>query len=330
MSRADPDLAARLVAMVRPSVAREYPNKPSSVLAGDADLRPPRERTPIFSGCFDWHSAVHSHWTLVRLLRLFPNAPWSAELRAELGGRFAAERVAVEVDHLRRQPGFELPYGTAWLLALGRELALGEEAMAAWSASLSPLVDEAAARFAAWLRALPAPIRTGEHGQSAFAMALALDAARTLGNSELARLVDARARAFYAGDIDAPVGYEPSAHDFLSPTLAEADLLRRVLPTADFARWLDGFLPSAERFEPVLAADPADGKLVHWNGLNASRAWMLEGVAAALPPGHPLAGDLQERARVHLDAALDTAFSAEYAGAHWLGTFALLALTWRM
>lgn len=322
----DADTAARLVALIQPSLGREYPCKPGHVLATEADLRPPRAVTPLFSGCFDWHSAVHSHWALVRLLRLHPGAPWAAALRAELSARITADAVAAELAHRRAQPGFELPYGVAWLLALGAELHAAGELAASWRAALAPLIDLAADHFAAWLERLPAPIRGGEHSQSAFAMGLALDAAGPLGRRELAALVRARARDFYESDRDAPLAYEPSAYDFLSPTLAEADLMRRVLSADAFAIWLHGFCPILD-LAPVTAADRADGKLVHWDGLDLSRAWMLADLAAALPAADPRAAALAARAREHLAAGLPAAFTEHYAGSHWLGTFAVRALT---
>ncbi|RMH42575.1 MAG: DUF2891 domain-containing protein [Deltaproteobacteria bacterium] len=302
--RLDASTADRLAALILPSLHREYPNHISHVLQDDADVRPPRELTPAFFGCYDWHSAVHSHWAIARLVRRFPAAAWADRARAALDRSFAPDRIRGEVAYLRARPGFEMPYGMAWLLTLCAEAT-------PWRSALAPLERIARDRFAAWLDRLSHPIRSGEHTNSAFAMALALDYARAAGDRTLADAIVARAVDFYADDPPAPVAFEPSAYDFLSPSLAEADLMRRVLPPAAFASWLAAFLPSVDRFEPVSPVDRADGKLAHFDGLNLSRAWMLRalGFFAA--------------AERHARAGLRGVSPDHYAGAHWLGTFAL-------
>ena len=151
-------------------------------------------------------------------------------------------------------------------------------------------MEEAALlRLNDWLPKLSYPVRIGEHAQTAFALGLMLDYARGTANTKFANLLAAKARQFYLGDKDCPLAYEPSGEDFLSPCLGEADLMRRVLPSPEFARWLQTFLPqispAAKRtwLEPVVSPDPSDPKLAHLDGLNLSRAWMLEGVASGLP-----------------------------------------------
>ena len=329
--RLEPRTAGRLVHLIAANLHREYPNKPGLVLFGDRDARPPRRLTPMFYGCFDWHSAVHSHWALVRLLRLLPGEPWAGDLRIALSGSFTDENAAGELATLEDRPGFEMPYGIAWLLQLDAELgeAGGDPLMAGWRRVLRPLVELCAGRLAAYLEQLSVPVRGGEHGQSAFAMALALDWARLTRRAPLADLLAEQARSFFGEDIDAPVAYEPSAYDFLSPSLAEADLLRRVLGQAELVRWLDRFLP-AERlaaFVPVTALDRADGKLVHWDGLNLSRAWMMRGLAAALPAHHAARAELGRRAAAHELAGMAGVSADHYAGSHWLGSFAVYLLS---
>lgn len=304
------DTAEHLATLVLAALHRPYPTKIAHVLHEDADARPPRQLTPIFYGSFDWHSAVHGHWTLARLLRRFPGAGFAGAIERALAQSFTAEQAAGELAYLQRHPSFEMPYGVAWLLLLGAELA----PFPAWAAVLAPLVQLARDRFAAWIARLPLPIRSGEHSQTAFAMGLALDYSRAAGDDALAATVAQRSRDFYAGDVAAPVAYEPSAHDFLSPSLAEADLMRRVLPPAELAAWLAAFLP-AFPFAPVRCVDRADGKLAHFDGLNLSRAWMLRKLGQ------------RDLAEAHAAAGLAGVTGEHYAGAHWLGTYALYWLT---
>ena len=306
----DQDTAARLAALVLAALHRPYPSKIAHVLHDDGDALPPRRLTPMFYGSFDWHSAVHGHWALARLLHEFPSASFAGPIERALLQSLTPEQVAGELAYLERQPGFEMPYGIAWLLLLAAEL----EAFPLWLQVLAPLVRLARDRFAAWIARLPLPIRSGEHTQSAFAMGLALDFARKAGDQALAATIAQRARDFYADDVAAPVAYEPSAYDFLSPSLAEADLMRRVLPRAELASWLAGFLP-AFPFTPVPCVDRADGKLSHIDGLNLSRAWMLRKLGQ------------RELADAHADAGLAGVTGEHYAGAHWLGTFAVYWLT---
>jgi hypothetical protein len=330
--RLDPRTAGRLAQLISANLHREYPNKPGHVLLGDRDVRPPRQLAPMFYGCFDWHSAVHSHWALIRLLRVLPGEPWAGDLRIALSGSFTPSSAAGELELLGERPGFEMPYGIAWLLQLDGELAEaggGDPQLASWRAVLRPLVELAAERFTDYLAQLSLPVRGGEHGQSSFAMGLVLDWARAARRSQLADLCVEQARRFYRADRDAPVAYEPSAHDFLSPTLAEADLMRRVLGPAELVQWLDGFLP-ADRlggFDPVVPIDPSDGKLVHWDGLNLSRAWMMRGIAGALPAHHPGRAELLRRSVAHESAGMAGVTGDHYAGAHWLGSFAVYLLS---
>ncbi len=327
--RLDARTAGQLAQLISAAVHREYPNQIVHLLRDDEDVQPPRALHPIFFGSFDWHSAVHGHWALVRLLRLHPGEPWTRDLRIALGGSFTGESAAGELAYLSARPAYEMPYGIAWLLQLDAELAEahGDPQMAGWRAALAPLVAHSAERFLAWIGRLPLPIRGGEHSQTAFAMALALDWARAQRHAALADLIAEQARSFYQADRDAPVAYEPSAHDFLSPALAEADLMRRVLRPAELALWLAGFLPRLDLFAPARTIDRADGKLVHADGLNLSRAWMLRGIASALPGSHPHRRDALRAASAHESAGMAGVNGDHYAGAHWLGSFAVYLLS---
>ncbi len=334
------DIAAaqRFAELALACVHKEYPNKVAHVLASDADVKPPRELTPAFCGCFDWHSAVHGHWLLARLVRTFPDAPFVPGARAALATSLTPEHIAAEVRYQARgdRADFERPYGLAWLLQLAAELREWNDPQAqAWARALQPLERAAADRLAAWLPKLSHPVRTGEHSQTAFAMALALDWARATGDRPVAALLEGRARDYYLADRDCPMAYEPSGQDFLSPCLAEADLMRRVLPRSAFASWLGAFLPrvpldgSAAWLPPAVVTDPADGKLVHLDGLNLSRAWMLEGIAAGLPDGDPRVASLRAVATAHRASGLGAVTYERYEGGHWLGSFAVYLVTGR-
>jgi hypothetical protein len=328
----------RFAALALGCVHQEYPNKIAHVLASDGDVRPPRELTPAFYGCYDWHSAVHAHWLLARLARLYPKAPFAAPARAALAQSLTPEHIAAEVRYMegKGRVGFERPYGLAWLLQLDAELAEWQDPQAqAWSRALRPLAWACKARLVEWLPKLTHPIRVGEHDQTAFALGLALDWARGAGDTLSAAVFARAVRQFYLEDIGCPFDYEPSGHDFLSPCLAEADVVRRVLPAAEFGRWLDQFLPALPRdgradwLEPGTVTDPSDPKLAHLDGLNLSRAWMLEGIAAGLPKGDSRRASLLAAAHRHRDEALPRVTGEHYEGGHWLGSFATYLVTER-
>ena len=281
---------------------------------------------------------MHGHWCLVRLLRAVPGAPFESDVVAALRRSFTPANLAGELAYLRGEGrgGFERPYGLAWLLQLAAELREWDAPEArAWHAALAPLEALAIERIAPWLPKLPTPIRSGEHSQTAFALGLVLDWARVAGERRAEEQIGAEVRRLYLSDVGAPLAYEPSGHDFLSPILGEADLLRRVIARADYGAWLDRFLPdldsaTARRWlAPVTSPDPADGKLSHLDGLNLSRAWMLEGIASALDGGGARVAMLRDAAQRHADAGLAAVTGEHYAGAHWLGSFAVYLLTGR-
>jgi hypothetical protein len=332
----DEAAAARFAQLALDCVHREYPNKIAHVLQSDADARPPRELTPAFYGCYDWHSSVHGHWLLVRLVRQFPQAAFAPSARAALAQSLTPANVAAEVAYLRG-PGrasFERPYGLAWLLQLAKELATWDDPQGReWRTSIAPLEQEAAQRFAAWLPKLSHPIRVGEHSQTAFALGLAWDWAAVTHDEAAAALLRERAMAYYAQDRACPLAYEPSGEDFLSPCLGEADLMRRLLAPKQYASWLERFMPGiptkgrADWLVPGVVTDRSDPKLAHIDGLNLSRAWMLEGMAIGLPPGDRRRASLLAAARAHALASLPAVTGAYYEGGHWLGTFAVYLTT---
>jgi Protein of unknown function (DUF2891)/PQQ-like domain len=328
--------AARFANLALKCLHEEYPTHISHTLNSAADARSARELWPAFYGCFDWHSAVHGHWLLARLLHEFPDAPFAADARSELGRSLTPENLAGEVAYLKQpnRASFERPYGLAWLLQLSAELRQWQDPQAQqWSVALRDLEGEAASRLKSWLPKLHYPIRVGEHDQTAFSFGLMWDWAGVTGDTEMrAQLRDA-AQRFYAQDRDCPLRYEPSGEDFLSPCLAEADFMRRVLGPSAYAHWLTAFFPgiaahSANAWlSPAVVTDRADPKLAHLDGLNLSRAWMLEGIARGLPPADPRVPILRRLADEHAAAALPWITGEHYEGGHWLGTFAVYLTT---
>ena len=329
------DVADRFAALALDCVSREYPNKISHELRGDHDVAPPRRLYPVFHGCFDWHSSVHGHWLLVRLLRTHPQAAFASAARAALARNLTEANVAGEIATLRRgSDTFERPYGLAWLLQLGADLRQWDDPQARdWARALAPLELEASQRLQRWLPKLTMPIRTGEHSQTAFAFGLALDAARIGGDRALEAALVERTRGFHLADRDCPLDYEPSGQDFLSPCLAEADLMRRVLPSREFARWLREFLPGIPRradprwLPPARVLDASDGKLAHLDGLNLSRAWMLHAIADALPVRDRRVAALRDAANRNAERGLAAVSGTHYEGTHWLGSFATYLTT---
>jgi hypothetical protein len=333
MSDLDPELAERLAEIALGHVAREYPNVIVQVLTGPGELAGPRDLHPMFFGSFDWHSCVHSHWLLARLLRRAPLMPRAGAILAHFEETFAPAKVAGELAFLSRPMtgGFERPYGWAWLLMLQAELARHDDAQGrSWAAALKPLAEVFAQRFALWLPKADYPVRAGVHSNTAFALALALEYAQTLGDEALEALITAKAKDWYGADRDCQA-WEPSGDDFLSSALIEAELMRRVMPAADFRAWFAAFLPRAAAgepatlFAPAQVSDRADGKIAHLDGLNLSRAWCWRGIARALGDEEPTSATAREAAARHLAASLPHV-SGDYMGEHWLASFALLAL----
>lgn len=338
----DPQLAARFAGLALDCVHREYPNKIAHVLNGPEDARTPASLHPVFYGCFDWHSSVHGHWMLLRLLNAVPpdsmEAPLRAAIVSSLEKSFTAAGVAAEVDYfeVENRKAYERPYGSAWFLQLTAELREWNDPRAdAWLQTLAPLEAVIVRQIKSWLPNLVYPIRLGTHNQSMFAFGLMLDWADAAGDVEMAGLLRERSMSFHHGDADCPLAYEPSGEDFLSPCLMEADLMRRLLSAAEFSHWLSGFLPqipldgSADWLATGIVRDPTDGKLVHLDGLNLSRAWNLENIAAALPAGDPRTASLRAAARKHAESGIANVSAEHYEGSHWLASFATYLVTAR-
>jgi hypothetical protein len=333
----DPATADRFARLALACVDREYPNKPDAVLDAADDVRPPREFHPAFYGCYDWHSSVHGHWMLARLLAVAPSMAAAAPARQALDAHLTNDAIAAEVRYLDK-PGartFERPYGWAWTLRLAADLAASDDASArAWRERVKPLEDAVVQRYRDYLPKLTLPVRSGIHPNTAFALAQALDYSRATGRKDFEKILLSRASFYYGQDRACPLAYEPSGEDFFSPCLAEADLMRRVLAPRDYAKWLKRFFPqlSARKAFPLTPAtvtDPTDPRLVHLDGLNLSRAWMLKGIASGLPPSDSRRAVLLKAADAHQAAGLARVTSGDYAGEHWLASFAVYLLTER-
>jgi hypothetical protein len=327
-------LASKFAALALTHVTREYPHKLEHVLLGERDARTPRELHPVFFGSFDWHSCVHGYWLLATLLRRFSTLGDAPRIVALFDAQLTAEKVTKEVEYLEPlvRRTFERPYGWAWALMLGAELSRHRtQAAAAWRDAMAPLIDTLVERYREFLPKATYPVRVGTHFNSAFGIALAIEYAVAVGDEELRRLLSAKAIAWYGNDRDCQA-WEPGGDDFLSSALLEAECMRRALPSHEFGEWISGFLPRLGKrepetlFKPASVSDRSDGKIVHLDGLNLSRAWCWRSLAKTWPDSDARREVAIEAAQRHLEASLPQV-SGDYMGEHWLATFALLALS---
>lgn len=322
--------ANKLAALPLKCIDQEYPNKLGQVIDDAADLAEPHELHPAFYGCFDWHSAVHAHWSLVKLISQFPDLKQVEEIRKVLKNSLSEENIVGEIAYFQKEinKNYERTYGWAWLLKLATALHKWDDPLARQlENNLQPLTDLIVKKFEKFLPKLNYPIRVGEHSNTAFAMVLAFDYAKATENTEFLEQIKQRANDFYLSDDNCPLEWEPSGFDFLSPCLSEIDIMRRVLPENAFKMWMKDFLPQLkdENFimEVGKVSDRSDGKLVHLDGLNFSRAWVLYGLANQYPKDY---SHLKETAHKHLKYSLSNVMSNTYEGGHWLGSFTIYAL----
>lgn len=327
--------AARFAALALRCVQQEFPYQPAHVITGEGDLHRPRDLHPAFFGCFDWHSAVHGHWLLVRVLRRFPDLPDARAIRAALNTNLREEHLLAEAAYFesRDRRGFERMYGWAWLLKLAQEIGDWDDPDSQrWGRYLEPLVHNIETLYLDFLPKQTYPIRTGVHQNTAFGLAFALDYAKAVGHAPLQALVRQRSQDYFGADRDAPLAWEPNGNDFFSPALMEADLMRRVLPTSSFSEWLSGFWPGLSEGHPAtlhqraIVKDRTDGQLVHLDGLNLSRAWCLWNIGGVLPVSDPRRTRLFEAAARHAEAGLAHVTSGDYMSEHWLASFAVYML----
>lgn len=321
--------ANRLAQLPVDCIQTEYPNKLNQVIGGDNDLQSPKTLHPAFYGCFDWHSAVHGHWSLVSLLKQFPELSSREKSIAMLLENISEDNIKTEVSYFfgTHNSSYERTYGWAWLLKLAEELHTWDDPNArVLESNLQPLTDLIVEKYLEFLPKLNYPIRVGEHSNTAFGLSFAHDYAKTVGHSELKSMIEQRARDFYSGDAVCPLSWEPSGFDFLSPCLEEAALMKRVLPSENFKTWLNNFLPQLKdtnfSIETGKVSDRTDGKLVHLDGVNFSRAWSLNEIAKDLPEY----AHLKSIANQHINFSLPSIVDDSYEGGHWLGSFAIYAL----
>ncbi len=325
------DDASRFADLAFACIDREYPNKLNQVLKDGSFLKSPRELHPAFYGCFDWHSSVHGHWMLVKLLKDYADLPRRDEIAAGVYTSMSPDNIAGEVAYLADESGsWERTYGWAWLLQLASELhtwddPLGQEL----SSNLAPLTQAMRDKYIEFLPRQEYPVRTGVHPNTAFGLSFAYDYAYAAGDDVLMDAIVDAAERYYADDTNCPIDWEPSGEDFLSPCLEEAALMARVLSPAKFRKWLRAFLPNLGApgwLTPANVSDRSDPKIVHLDGLNLSRAWNLQVIANTVDDEN-LATSLRNAADEHLDATLPHVTSEHYEGSHWLGSFAVYALT---
>lgn len=324
--------ANRLAQLPLHCMNTEYPNKLNQVVAGSNDLQSPRALHPAFYGCFDWHSAVHGHWSLVSLLKQFPGLDNADEIKEKLLANISRENIINEIAyfHGKHNKSYERTYGWAWLLKLAEEIHGWDDPVARkLELNLQPLTDLIVSKYIEFLPKLNYPIRVGEHANTAFGLSFALDYANLVQDAKLKRLIEKRARDFYLQDQGCPMTWEPGGFDFLSPCLEEAAIMQRVLPQTEFRSWLNAFLPqlknTAYSLETGKVSDRSDGKLVHLDGVNFSRAWSLNKIAEGLPEYR----HLQSIADQHINYSLPSVVGDGYEGGHWLGSFAIYALNSR-
>jgi Protein of unknown function (DUF2891) len=321
--------ANKLIELPLHCAETEYPNKLGQTIGGDEDLLPPRELHPVFYGCFDWHSAVHGYWSMVTLLRDFPEMDKADRVRDILRTNITKDNIAREVTYFEGEhsKSYERTYGWAWLLKLAEVLYKWDDPLGLeLSSNLQPLTDVIVAKYIEFLPRLVYPIRVGEHTNTAFGLTFAYDYAKAVNHIALMELIEIRARDFYLNDRSCPIDWEPSGYDFLSPCLEEIDIMRRVLSGADFKEWLNSFMPQlvAPTFSLAVGevSDRTDGKLVHLDGLNFSRAWVLYGLANQ----YPELAHLKNVANEHVAYSYVNLVGDSYEGGHWLGSFAIYSL----
>ena len=323
--------ASRFAELALECMHREYPNKLGQVLKNETGLLPPKTLHPAFFGCFDWHSSVHGHWMLVKLLKEFPELPLRQRIIEGLSQSLTPENIGGEVAYFEdASASWERTYGWAWLLQLATELEQWDDPLGRqWADTLAPLTRLIRDRYIEFLPRQEYPIRTGVHPNTAFGLSFAFDYAKTVADDPLAEAILSAANRYYAQDKQCPLSWEPSGEDFLSPCFEEAALMARVLPDTEFRTWRTAFLPSLsnpESLVPANVSDRSDPKIVHLDGLNLSRAWNIYVIADELDDDHT-ARQLRDKAEQHLAASLPHITSEHYEGSHWLGSFAIYALT---
>ncbi|MCK5004108.1 MAG: DUF2891 domain-containing protein [Candidatus Aminicenantes bacterium] len=325
------ELALKFAEMALNCIEKEYPNKPSHVFNDEKDLKLPREQHPAFYGCFDWHSSVHGHWMLVRVLKIYPEIGIRGKIIAALKRNITPEKIAAEVEYLNQKSrkSFERTYGWSWLLKLTEELYTWDDPDGkSMFIIISPLADKIVSNYLNFLPKQTYPIRTGVHPNTAFGLLFAYDYGKTLKHKKLLEIVVTRSREYFGNDMNCPDSWEPGGEDFFSPCLMETLLMTRVLKPEEFVKWFKNFFPDIRNSNlliPAIVSDRTDGKLSHLDGLNLSRVWSFSAILKAIHTGDPLKGVLEDALKLHLKTAMENIRSGYYEGEHWLGSFAVYA-----
>lgn len=325
--------ASHLASLPLKCITQEFPNKTNHTSNTDSDhVLLPKQLHPTFYGCFDWHSSVHGHWMLIRLLKLFPNLSEAGAMRDALNKTITKENIINEVKYFNipLTSSWERTYGWAWILKLDEELFNWNDADAKrWHEAMQPLTQKIVQLWTKFLPKQTYPNRTGVHPNTAFGLVFALDYARTEKDIAFEKAIIESSRAIFLKDKNAPAVWEPNGSDFLSPCLEEADLMRRVLAPKEFMSWFNQFLTlKSLKHLTVLpvVSDRTDLQIVHLDGLSFSRSWCMKGLAAALPATDARRKLLIKSSINHLANALPHVVSGEYGGEHWLASFAVYAL----
>lgn len=321
--------ANHLASLPLKCLQQEYPNKPGELLIDSTEVMNPKKAHPAFYGCFDWHSSVHGHWSLVYLLNHFPKLDKRDEIISKLQTNLSKENIAAEVAYLNKkhEKSFERTYGWNWLLKLQIELEKSNEPYATELAdNLRPLTDLIIGRYIEFLPKLLYPIRVGTHSSTAFGLTFAWDYAVWSKNEAFQKSIRDNTIRLFQKDENCPLAWEPSGTDFLSPCLEEIGIMQRVLPKENFLKWLKNFAPGLFKkdftWETAKVSDRTDGHLVHLDGLNFSRAWNLYRLIKQYPSAF---AHLRPLADTHLNYSLPTVVDGNYEGEHWLASFALHA-----
>ena len=332
MLKLSEEQAIKFARLALKNIHREYPSKPGNVLESPKDVLSPKQLYPAFHGCYDWHSSVHGHWMLVRILKEYPQLKEAGDIRKALAKNITKENLEAEAAFFLKpeSKSFERPYGWSWFLKLALELRSWEDPLGKELAQyLKPLEEIIVGRYIQYFPRQTYPIRSGVHSNTAFGLTYALDYSRQIQNKELEQLIIKRAQEYYLKDETIPAKWEPDGADFFSPSLMEADLMRRILPQKEFSTWLDKFYPNllksepAKLFSPAVVSDRSDPQIVHLDGLNLSRAWCMKNIGLSLLENDPRRIIFLESVRKHAEASLGHVSSGDYAGEHWLASFAV-------
>ena len=328
MMKLDLETASGLARIPMSCLNNEYPNKLNQVLGDKDDLKNPELLHPAFYGCFDWHSSVHGHWMLIKLVKLYPDLPEKSEIFRIMDQNLNPDNIKAEIAYFQDEHNktFERTYGWAWLLKLAQELNDWDHPKGKiWFENTKPLSDLIRDKYIDFLPKLTYPIRTGEHPNTAFGLSLAYDYATSLGDTTFIKLITNRSKNYYQQDKNCPISWEPNGFDFLSPCLEEANLMQKILSTEQFQEWIVEFIPDFSSITPAIVSDRSDPKIVHLDGLNFSRAWCLLGISSSMPESNK--EDLIHHAAEHFNSSFPHLSSGNYEGEHWLTSFAILALT---